>query len=498
MTEEFEPYERRGSDTLEDAAKGSSAPVARGGSVESSSHAGRPPLAKPDGGVLGPHFRWITIGMCALVLFVAFEAMAVTTVMPVIARELHGASLYTLAFSGSTAISIVGMVVAGAWCDRRGPSAPLVLSVLLFVAGLAIAGLAPDMVVFVIGRLVQGLGGGALTVAVYVVVARQYPARLQPHVFVGFSTAWVVPSLIGPFLAGVLAQTVGWRWIFLGVIAVAAAGLLMIRRVLSTDDGTDDGSASDAVPSWQPARIVWSVVAAVAVLVLGTATELDELWRWIVFVLSVAVLAVAARPLLPRGTLRIARGLPSVIATRIFITGAELACEVYVPYLLIARYDLSPAIAGLALTGGAIAWSGGSWVQGRLGERRSNRAWIMLGVASIMLGLVGTTVISAFGLSPFAVFGVWIFAGLGMGIATPRLSVMMIGYSTPSDQGFNSSAQAIADAVGGSSAVAIAGLLFASLTAVGGSWPFTVCFMLGSVLALAALVTASRVGALRR
>ena len=451
------------------------------------------PAAEPRGGVLGAHFRWITIGMCALVLFVAFEAMAVTTVMPVIAHELHGTSLYTLAFSGSTAISVVGMVVAGAWCDRRGPSVPLVIAVVLFVIGLAIAGLAPNMVVFVLGRLVQGLGGGALTVAVYVVVARQYPARLQPHVFVGFSTAWVVPSLIGPFLAGLLAETVGWRWIFLGVIAVAVAGLLMIRRVL----GASGDVTGDDVPPWQPARIVWSVVAACAVLVLGTATELDELWRWIVFVLAMAVLLVAVRPLLPRGTLRLARGLPSVMSTRIFITGAELACEVYVPYLLITRYGLSPAIAGLALTGGAIAWSGGSWLQGRLGPRLRNRGWIVLGVASITLGLVGTTVISAFGLSPFAVFGVWIFAGLGMGLATPRLSVMMIGYSTSTDQGFNSSAQAIADAVGGSSGVAVAGLVFASLTTVGASWPFTACFLLGTVLAVAALATATRVGRVR-
>jgi MFS family permease len=337
---------------------------------------------------------------------------------------------------------------------------------------------------------VQGLGGGALTVAVYVVVARQYPARLQPHVFVGFSTAWVVPSLIGPFLAGLLAETVGWRWIFLGVIAVAVVGLLMIRRVL----GASGDVAADEAPPWQPARIVWSVVAAVAVLALGTATELDTLWRWIAFALAMAVLAVAVRPLLPRGTLRLAPGLPSVMSTRIFITGAELACEVYVPYLLITRYGLSPAIAGLALTGGAIAWSGGSWLQGRLGPRMRNRGWIVLGVASITLGLVGTTVISAFELSPFAVFGVWIFAGLGMGLATPRLSVMMIGYSTPTDQGFNSSAQAIADAVGGSSGVAVAGLVFASLTALGGSWPFTACFLLGTVLAVAALATATRVG----
>jgi MFS family permease len=453
------------------------------------------PVSSPDrsdaaAGVLGPHLRWITIGMCALVLFVAFEAMAVTTVMPVIARELHGASLYTLAFSGSTAVSVIGMVAAGAWCDRRGPSTPLVVSVVLFVVGLAVAGLAPTMVVLVVGRLVQGLGGGALTVALYVVVARRYPVRLQPMIFVGFSTAWVVPSLVGPFFSGLLAETVGWRWIFLGVIVVAVAGLVMIRRVLV---GGEPERNDDAAPL-RPSRIVWSVIAAGSVLALGTATQLDGVWRWTVFVLSIAALAIAVRPLLPQGTLRAARGLPSVMITRILIAGAELACEVYVPYLLIDRYHLSPAIAGLALTGGAIAWSGGSWLQGKLGRHLRNRGWIVLGVASISFGLVGTTLISALGLSPFTLFGVWIFAGLGMGLATPRLSVMMIGYSTQADQGFNSSAQAIADAVGASSAVAIAGLVFASLSVAGGSWPSTACFVLGSVLAAAALAAASRVG----
>ena len=465
--------------------------------AETTSDATAEPTAEPTTeptteGVLGPRFRWTTIGMSALVLFVAFEAMAVTTVMPVIARDLHGASLYTLAFSGSLAISVVGMVVAGAWCDRRGPVAPLVLAVVLFVIGLAVAGLAPNMLVLVAGRLVQGLGGGALTVALYVVVARWYPARLHPMVFVGFSTAWVLPSLIGPFVAGVVAQTVGWRWIFLGVIVVAIAGLVMIRRVLVGSADRGDGVAQDAPPV-RPSRIALAVVAAFAVLALGSTTEVAGAWRWAVLVAAGAVLAVAIRPLMPGGTLRAASGLPSVMVTRILISGAELACEVYVPYLLIDHYGLSPAIAGLALTGGAIAWSGGSWVQGKLGPRRSERGWIVLGVASIVLGVGGTTAIAALGLSPLAVFGVWVFAGLGMGIALPRLTVLMIRYSTPSDQGFNSSAQAIADAVGASTAVAVAGLVFASLGAAGGTWSYTACFALGTVLALGALVTASRV-----
>jgi MFS family permease len=440
--------------------------------------------------VLGRRYRWITIGLCALVLFVAFEAMAVTTVMPVIARQLDGTSLYTLAFSGSTAVSVVGMVVAGIWCDRRGPSAPLVVSVALFVAGLAIAGLAQDMPVLVVGRLVQGLGGGALMVAVYVVVARWYPARLQPMVFVGFSTAWVLPSLLGPFLAGVIAQTVGWRWIFCGIIALALAGLVMIRRALV---GTAD-ERNEAIP-WQWSRIVCSLVVAAAVLTLGFATQFAGGVRWIVFVAVIAILAVAVRPLMPRGTLRAARGLPSVLLTRILVSGAQLSSEVYVPYLLIGRYGLTPAVAGLALSGGAIAWSGGSWVQGRLGRHASDPRWITAGVLSIVVGIAGTTVISALGLSPFIVFGVWIFAGFGMGLALPRLSVLMFRYSSKVDQGFNSSAQAIADGVGGASAIAVGGLVFASLAGAGGAWSYTSVFALATVLALVALFTASRVGA---
>lgn len=449
----------------------------------------RDPPEATEGGVLGTRFRWITIGMCSLVLFVAFEAMAVTTVMPVIARDLDGASLYTLAFSGSTAVSIVGMVVAGSWCDRRGPSTPLVIAVLLFVAGLAIAGLAPGMVVLVLGRLVQGLGGGALTVAVYVVVARWYPRRLQPLVFVGFSTSWVIPSLVGPFLAGVVTEAVGWRWVFLGVIVVAVVGLVMVRRVLV---GIRDERNADV--AWKPGRILWSAVAASAVLVLGFATEFTELWRSVTFVLAMLVLAVATRPLLPRGTLRGARGLPSVILTRILVSGAELATEVYVPYLLIDRYGLSPAIAGLALTGGAIAWSGGSWLQGKLGDRMRNRGWAVLGVLSIIVGIGGTTVVAGLGLSPFVLYGVWVFAGLGMGMSLPRLTLLMFGYSTPADQGFNSSAQAIADAVGGASVVGVAGLLFTSLSGGAGSLTYAAVFAFCTVLAVVALVTATRVG----
>ena len=87
------------------------------------------------GGVLSPRYRWISIGMFALIFLAAFEAMAVTAVMPAVAIDLDGQSLYALAFAGPLAVSVVGMIVAGTASDRSGPRLALYTSVALFVRG---------------------------------------------------------------------------------------------------------------------------------------------------------------------------------------------------------------------------------------------------------------------------------------------------------------------------------------------------------------------------
>jgi predicted MFS family arabinose efflux permease len=292
-----------------------------------------------------------------------------------------------------------------------------------------------------------------------------------------------------------VTEAFGWRWVFLGVIAVALAGVTMIRRMLV---GAGSRAADAAGAAFPVPRVLAAAAVAAAVLVLGGTTDSGSPWRWAAVALAGLVLVVAVRPLLPPGALRAASGLPAVMTTRMLMSGAELACEVYVPYLLIHHYGLAPAVSGLALTGGAVAWSAGSWLQGRLGARRSDRGWVVLGAASIVVGVIGTTAAAALGLPAGWIFAVWAFAGLGMGIGLPRLSVLMIGYSTPGTQGFNSSAQAIADAVGGAVGVAVAGIVFVLAGPAGGALPFAACFAFGAVLAVGALAAARRVGAVPR
>ncbi len=178
---------------------------------------------RPSERILAPAYAATTIGMFALIAIVAFEAMAVVTVMPTIARDLDGLPLYALSFAAPLASGVIGMVAAGGWSDRRGPGVPLVVSLVLFSLGLVVCGTAPTMEVLVAGRVLQGLGGGALTVALYVVVGLVYAEDQQPAVFASFAAAWVLPSLFGPGLAAAVASAWGWRWVFLSVVVLAAA-----------------------------------------------------------------------------------------------------------------------------------------------------------------------------------------------------------------------------------------------------------------------------------
>ena len=128
------------------------------------------------GGLWGAEYRGLTAGLVLTVTMVASEALAVVTVMPVVARDLGGLRLYGWVFSAFMLGSMVGIVAAGREADRRGPALPFVAGVVIFGGGLAVAGLAPTMPVLVAGRALQGLGAGAVPAVAYASIGRT-PAR---------------------------------------------------------------------------------------------------------------------------------------------------------------------------------------------------------------------------------------------------------------------------------------------------------------------------------
>ena len=452
------------------------------------------PATRPAAGILRGPYLWVTVGTCALVFLAAFESLAVTTIMPLVSRELDGAALYALAFAGPLATGVIGMVAAGNWSDRRGPTAPLYTSVALFVLGLLIAGTSTSMPVLVAGRLVQGLGGGALTVSLYVLVARIYPGALHPKIFAAFSAAWVVPSLVGPFAAGIVAQVFSWHWVFLGVVGLVIPALLMIAPVLR---GLDSNPAATPATPWAAGRLGWAALAAAAVLGLNLSAGVRvpgiPAASAALAVAAVGVALLAVRPLVPRGTLTARRGLPSVILTRGLASAGFFGAEVYLPYLLIEQYAFSPTFAGLTLTAGALSWAGASAVQGRLGARLPHRRAVSIGALMVLGAVVLALATAALNWPAAVAIAGWISAGGGMGLLYPRLSVMTLALSTKENEGFNSSAMSIADSLGGALALATTGLVFAAFTTTAGS--FAGVFGLAAVLAAAAAAVAPRVTA---
>ena len=249
------------------------------------------------------------------------------------------------------------MVVAGEVCDARGPTRPMVVGVGLFTAGLLMAGTAVDMAVFVAARAVQGLGCGAVIVAVYVVVGRSFDDSLRPRVFSLLSSAWVLPSLIGPSVAGFLADHASWRWVFLGVSVLVVPALLLMLPSLPALEGGRPVAGSGRK------RAALMVAVGLACLQYG-GQRLDRVGL-LFAIAGVLLVAPSIRRLLPAGTLRFARGLPTVIAMRGVLAGSFFGAETFIPLMLVTERGLTSTQAGLALTGAALGWAAGSWYQGR-------------------------------------------------------------------------------------------------------------------------------------
>lgn len=425
-----------------------------------------------------PHLR-TTVGVFSLAFLFAFEALAVATVMPEVARELDGISLYALAFAAPMAASVVALSVAGEWIDRNGSARALVVGVLVFCAGVVIAGSAPTMEVFLAGRVVHGLGGGIIGVALYVVIAESYPASLRPKVFAVMTAAWVLPALVGPLLAGLVADLVGWRWVFLAVPVVAFGAWWLVRSAPAA--AGDDSVVIDH------RRLRWAALAASGVAALAVGGQRGfEGWPVVVAAGVVASLVATGR-LLPPGTWRARPGLPAMLVARGLLGASFAGAEVYVPLLLTTERGLTLSQAGLVLTGGAVAWCLGAQAAAHVPFLADELLRVRLGTSLVAVA-VAVTATAGLSAVPLAVPAAsWAVAGFGIGMAFSTLSVLALSTADDGEAGRVSSSLQLNDAIVQSLAMASGAIVFAALV---GSSPVVgaTVLVLGSGLIAAAAV----------
>lgn len=382
--------------------------------------------------------------------------------MPAVATDLDALGGYTWAFSAYVVASLFGMVVGGVWSDAAGPRGPLIAGVASLSLGAVIAGFATNLTTLVVGRGLQGVGGGLMIVAVYVLIARAYSVVQRPKAFSIIAAAWVIPSLVGPLVAGWLTEAVTWRAVFWIVPVVAIPPLLLlIPRLAEHQGGTPHESTRR--------RLVAGIVATVALLAVQDGVLRLSLWGGIEVLIGLIVLVFALRPLLPAGALVFRRGLPTSVMMRGVIASAYFSAEVFVPLALVETRGLTITQAGLVLATSATLWTAGSYVQGRLPGDEDRSSAVRTGAAIVMVSLLTLPLSVVTDLPAWIAAVSWALGAFGMGLAVPSVSVQVMRLSPESDLGVNSSAIQIIDSVLGVVVISLLGLGHAAAVASGGA-----------------------------
>jgi MFS family permease len=421
-------------------------------------------------GLWAPQRRALTAGLVLTVTFVASEALAVVTVMPVVARDLGGLRLYGWVFSGFMLGSVIGIVAAGREADRRGPAVPFVVGVALFGSGLAVAGLAPSMGVLVAGRVLQGVGAGAVPSVAYAAIGRSLEGSLRARMMAVLSTAWVAPALIGPAVSAEVARLFGWRWVFLGLLpVVAVAGSIavpaLIRLGPPRSARAQEHRLIDGIRTAVGATMILAGLTLAASSGAGAAGRSAAVGLALMLV-GGAVGIPALRRLVPPGTLTARPGLPATILGRGLLTFTFFGADAYVTLAITAVRHRTPVVAGVAVTGATLAWTAGAWVQARLSDTWEARRLVRSGLAIILAGIAGMALVLQPGVPVAEGLAAWTVAGLGMGLAYAPLSLMMLQKAPPGQEGQASASLNLADVLGTAIGIGVGG---AAVAAAAGS-----------------------------
>ena len=439
--------------------------------------------------LFSPRHLVVTIGFVSAVLLIAFEAMAVSTAMPVAVADLHGLAFYSLAFSAYLTLSLLGMVLAGQRADARGPRLPLLGGMALFGAGLLLAGTATTMAQFVAGRSTQGLGGGMVIVALYVLVADAFPERLHGKAFSAFATCWVLPGMVGPFVAGVLTEDLSWRWVFLGVAVLVAFPLALLARSVRHLPRREPPVRTEAETARLRTIRVCALLASLGVGLFQLGSQELNLIGAVLVPVALVLLVPSAPKLLPAGIFRAARGLPTVVALRGLLAGAYLGIESFIPLMLVSHRHFSPTRAGFSLTVAAISWAIAAWLVNRpaVQDRISRAAMLRTGVAITGVSLLGD-IIAIDPRSPWWTAAAAMFcAAFGMGFAFTNISVLTLELAGPGEQGAASSALQVSDGMSSTLSVAAAGAVYHAVNGASGTGGGVFVVMFAMLIALACL-----------
>jgi predicted MFS family arabinose efflux permease len=294
----------------------------------------------------------------------------------------------------------------------------------------------------------------------YVAIGRSLPEHLRPQMFATLSTAWVLPGVLGPALAGIVGESVGWRWVFLGLLPLiifsASIAFPAVRRI-----GPDPSDAPNAATLRERAPLA-IVVALGTGLLLAGLTSGQTLPLVVLGAVGIVLAVFALRRLTPPGTLRAARGLPTAVLMRGILTFAFFAVDAYVALALVDWRGLRAAEAGIALTAATVSWTAGSWTQARFAKRWPPERFVRAGLLVLVVGLASFCIVLVPSVSPWLALPTFALAGYAMGLSYSPLALIVLREAPTAEQGRASSAISLTDSLGTALGTGVTGALVAA------------------------------------
>lgn len=389
-------------------------------------------------GLFSKQYRTATFSFSVVMFLTGFAALAVIPTLPTAARALDGVSLFPLVAGCFVTASLLGGVLGGHWADRSGARRPLAAGLALAVVTLVVSATSISVWQLAAGRFLDGLAAGMVAVSINSAIGQAYPERLRPRALALMSACWIIPSLVGPPLSGLVSEWWSWRVVFFGLAILTLPPALALMVVLRGPSWQGTASLSVEHASRPPVLLAAAVSLGAALGQYGVSGW--DLRHLLFLAAGVGLLVVFAPQLLPLGTWNASRGLPATVLLRGLSAGTYFTIEAFVPLMLIDERHVAAVVTGLAFTGAAVVWAAASWVQGRLLETQPRHRMVAAGalvmMAAVALAMVGTLP----GVPAATAASAMLVAAVGMGLLDPSLTVLSLSHSPDGRKGYASSA----------------------------------------------------------
>ncbi|MER6124124.1 MDR family MFS transporter [Streptomyces sp. NPDC001795] len=426
--------------------------------------AGAGETEEQDSSGLPRHFGLIFAGLMTAMLLSALDQTIVSTALPTIVGELDGVKHMAWVTTAYILAATIGMPVYGRLGDLIGRKALFLGAITVFIAGSALAGAAQEMTMLIIGRGIQGLGGGGLMITSQAIIADLVPPRQRAKYMAPIGAVFGLASVVGPLLGGWFTDHADWRWAFwinlpLGIVALAvcAFALRLPRKAArATIDYAGITLMAAAVActvlfaSWGGTEYAWSDPVIIGLAAGGVLA-------WVAFFF---VEARVAEPVIPLRIFRSRIFNISTLISMIVIGIGMFAIIGYMPTYLQMVYGKSATASGLLLIPMVVGIMATAIPSGQVISKTGRyKVWPVVGTA-----VVGITAFLMSTLEPdtsiSVVCGYFLLLGAGIGMMMQTLVLAVQNDFPGSDVGTATSANNFFREIGATLGTAAVGAIF--------------------------------------